>query len=47
MQAARDMRNQWPALGALLIRGGILTTDELEHALTLQRLNPELGWGRS
>ena len=40
MEAARDLRNQWPALGKLLIRDGALTPEQLEHALSLQRLTP-------
>ena len=40
MEAARDFRTQWPALGKLLIRDGALTPEQLEHALSLQRLKP-------
>src|SRR6476620_1580820 len=40
MEAVRDFRSQWPALGKLLIRDGALTTEQLEHALSLQRLTP-------
>lgn len=40
MEAARDFRSQWPALGKLLIRDGALTPEQLEHALSLQRLKP-------
>jgi type IV pilus assembly protein PilB len=46
MEAARDLRNQWPALGALLLRDGVVTTEQLEHALSLQRLKPELRLGQ-
>jgi type IV pilus assembly protein PilB len=46
MEAARDLRNQWPALGALLIRDGAVTPEQLEHALSLQRLKPELRLGQ-
>ena len=46
MEAARDFRSQWPALGKLLIRDGALTTEQLEHALSLQRLKPGLRLGQ-
>ena len=45
MESARDLRNQWPALGKLLIREGLVTSDELDHALSLQRLNPGVRLG--
>ena len=46
MEAVRDFRSQWPALGKLLIRDGALTTEQLEHALSLQRLKPGLRLGQ-
>ena len=38
MEAAR---NPWPALGALLVRDGVITSDQLEHALRLKATRPE------
>ncbi len=46
MEAVREFRSQWPALGKLLIRDGALTTEQLEHALSLQRLKPGLRLGQ-
>jgi len=46
MEASRDLRNQWPALGTLLLRDEVVTTEQLEHALALQRLKPELRLGQ-
>ncbi len=37
MEAAR---NPWPTLGALLVRDGAITADQLEHALEAKRLAP-------
>jgi type IV pilus assembly protein PilB len=45
MEAARKPRNQWPALGTLLVRDGAVTSEQLESALTVQRLKPELRLG--
>jgi type IV pilus assembly protein PilB len=46
MEAERDFRSQWPALGKLLLRDGALTHEQLEHALSLQRLKPGLRLGQ-
>jgi len=45
MEAVRKPRNQWPALGTLLVRDGAVTSEQLESALTVQRLKPELRLG--
>ena len=45
MEAVRKPKNQWPALGTLLVRDGAVTPEQLESALTLQRLRPELRLG--
>ena len=45
MEAVRKPRNQWPALGTLLVRDGAVTSEQLETALTVQRLRPELRLG--
>ena len=45
MEAARKPRNQWPALGALLVRDGAVTSEQLESALDTQRLQPDLRLG--
>ena len=41
MEAIRKPRNQWPALGTLLLRDGAVTEAQLERALELQRAQPE------
>jgi type IV pilus assembly protein PilB len=42
MEAAR---NPWPALGTLLVRDGVLTSEQLEIALLEKRMKPELRLG--
>jgi type IV pilus assembly protein PilB len=46
MEAARKPRNQWPALGMLLVRDGAVTSEQLETALAAQRLEPDLRLGQ-
>jgi len=41
MEAARNPRNQWPALGTLLVRDGAVTAEQLELALQKQRVKPD------
>jgi type IV pilus assembly protein PilB len=41
VEAVRKPRNQWPALGTLLLRDGAVTELQLERALELQRAQPE------
>ena len=41
MEVVRKPRNQWPALGTLLLRDGAVTETQLERALELQRAQPE------
>ena len=41
MEAARNPRNQWPALGTLLLRDGALSEAQLERALALQQQQPD------
>ena len=45
MEAAQNPRNQWPALGTLLVRDGAVTSEQLEQALAAQRLRPDLRLG--
>lgn len=40
MEAVRKPKNQWPALGTLLLRDGAVTELQLERALELQRAHP-------
>jgi len=40
-------RPTWPPLGALLLRDGLVTDDELEAALAQQRSLPACDWARS
>ena len=37
MEAVRKPRNQWPALGTLLVRDGAVTSEQLESALAVQK----------
>ncbi len=41
MEAVRNPRNQWPALGTLLVRDGAVTPEQLEQALIKQRDRPD------
>ena len=41
MEAVRKPRNQWPALGTLLVRDGAVTSEQLESALAVQRARPD------
>jgi type IV pilus assembly protein PilB len=41
VEAAGHPRNQWPALGTLLVRDGAVSEEQLERALALQRLQPD------
>ena len=41
MEAMRQPRNQWPAFGALLVRNGSVTPEQLEQALALQASRPD------
>ena len=45
MEAIRKPRNQWPALGTLLVREGGMTEEQLERALALQQASPDLRLG--
>jgi type IV pilus assembly protein PilB len=41
MEAVKNPRNQWPALGTLLVRDGAVTPEQLEKALVKQRDRPD------
>ena len=41
MEAIRQPRNQWPAFGALLVRNGSVTPEQLDAALAIQVAQPD------
>ncbi len=45
MEAIRKPTSHWPALGTLLERAGAVTAEQLEQAVAIKRLKPELRLG--